>query len=361
MTVVPAGIYQPVSLDRSGLANKAYEAYGVKYPGIYQGYNDQQKARTLEDFSYHLKYLEETLAIDDPAIFIDYAKWAHVLLCSLGLPKDCLSSSLEVLRELLSTELTPALGKKADATIRETMRVLSSAPTTIPSYIRDDQPLAQAAHEYLDALLLHADRTKARDLVMGLVKRGVPVRDVYMDVFQPVLYETGRLWQLQKISVGQEHYVTASTQQVLALFYLQFIAGNKNLAKKGRTLVAASVSGELHEVGIRMVADFFEMDGWDTYYIGANSPSSSIIRMMKEREATVVAISSTMSFHIPEVYSLIRAIRESPDTRDTIIIIGGYPFNVVLDLWKKVGADGYAGRADEAVTLVNNLVTQKNM
>ena len=350
-------IYQPVNLDRRGLALIVYEAYGKKYPDVFRGYNEYQKARTLEDFSYHLEYMEEALAIGDAAIFIDYAKWAQVLFSSLGLPKDCLSSSLEVLRELLNTELPPEMGLQADRYISETIAVLASAQTTIPSFIEEGLPLSHVAHEYLDALLVHADRSKASNLVMELVKSGVPVKEVYLQVFRPVLYETGRLWQQQQISVAKEHYVTASTQQILAQFYLRFIAGNKNVVKRGRTLVAACVSGELHEIGIRMVADFFEMDGWDTYYIGANTPSRSIIQTVKERKATVVAISSTMPFHIPEVYSLIRALRESPDTREVKIIIGGYPFNIVPDLWKKVGADAYAGRADEAVTLANQLFT----
>ena len=180
MSVTESEIYQPVSLDRRGLAFKAYEAYGKKYPEVYRGYNEYQKARTLEDFSYHLQYLEEALSIDDVAILIDYAKWACVLLSSLGLPKDCLSSSFEVLRVLLNSELPPALQIKSNAYITETITALESAPTTIPSFITDDNPFRDVAHEYLDALLKQADRTKAHDLVMQLVKSGVPVKDVYI-------------------------------------------------------------------------------------------------------------------------------------------------------------------------------------
>lgn len=353
MAVTEAEIYHPVSLDRKGLALKAYDAYGKKFPEVIGGYSEYQKARTLEDFGYHLQYLEEALAIGNSAVLIDYATWAHVLLSSLNLPEDCLSSSLEVLRVVLNTELPPAMRIQSDAYITKTITVLKTAPTTVPSFITDDNPLGQVAREYLDALLVHADRAKARELVLDLVKKGIPVREVYLQVFQPVLRETGRLWQLQKISVAQEHYVTASTQQTLAQFYLQFIAGNKTIVKRGRTLVAACVSGELHELGIRMVADFFEMDGWDTYYIGANSPSLSVIQTVKDRKAAVVAISSTMSFHIPVVYSLIRALRESPDTHNVTVIIGGYPFNLIPDLWQKVGADAYAADAKAAVIMAN--------
>ena len=42
-------------------------------------------------------------------------------------------------------------------------------------------------------------------------------------------------------------------------------------------MVATCIGGELHEIGIRMVADFFEMEGWDTYYLGANTPADAVV------------------------------------------------------------------------------------
>ena len=131
---------------------------------------------------------------------------------------------------------------------------------------------------------------------------------------------------------------------------------SKRAKRRGKTLVAVCVSDELHEMGVRMVADFFEMDGWNTYFIGANTPTQSLIAAVKERKADVVALSSTMSFHLPSVDHHIRSLRQDPDTRHVKIIIGGYPFNIVPGLWQKVGADAYAGSADEAVAAGNRLV-----
>ena len=349
-------VYHPVNLNSKENAQKAYETYKERYPDIINGYSEYQRARTLEDFSYHLQYIEESIAVSDAAILIDYTKWAKVLLASLGLPENCLRTSLEVVRDVLDLELPEEQSKKTHEYIEKSLAALIGAPTTIPSFITDDNPLKQEALKYLDFLLLQADRTKARNLVVELVNQGVSVRDVYLFIYQPILHEVGRLWQLQKISVAQEHYVTASTQQILAQFYFQYIARNKNIIKRGKTVVTACVSGELHELGIRMVADFFEMDGWNSYHIGANSPLQSIETTIRERKAVVVAISSTMSFHIPKAFSLIQSLRESPDTRNIIIIIGGYPFNIVPDLWQQIGANAYAKDAEEAVSLSNELV-----
>jgi methanogenic corrinoid protein MtbC1 len=127
--------------------------------------------------------------------------------------------------------------------------------------------------------------------------------------------------------------------------------------RKGRSLVATSVSDEFHDIGIRIVADFFEMDGWDTLYTGANTPAPSVVAMIRDHHADAVAISSTMPVHISRVYELIRAIREDPKTAGTHIIVGGYPFSLVPNLWKCMGADAGAVSADEAVGKANQLVS----
>jgi len=112
--------------------------------------------------------------------------------------------------------------------------------------------------------------------------------------------------------------------------------------------VVTSVAGDLHEIGARMVADFFEMDGWDTVYLGANSPSSAVVEEMKERGAEGLALSATMTPHVSAVAELIQEVRKDPEAGSRWILVGGYPFGVDPDLWREVGADAMALDALEA-------------
>jgi methanogenic corrinoid protein MtbC1 len=123
-----------------------------------------------------------------------------------------------------------------------------------------------------------------------------------------------------------------------------------------RRMVATCVGGELHEIGVRMVADFFEMEGWDTYYLGANTPTTSILQALDDRNADILAISATMTFHVSQVRQLIDAVRASDSGRDIGILVGGYPFNHSANLWRRVGADGFATHAQEAVQRANELL-----
>jgi methanogenic corrinoid protein MtbC1 len=261
---------------------------------------------------------------------------------------------------VLNENLPPGIRVRTGAILTEAITALATAPTTVPSFFTEGDPLDQEAREYLRALIA-ADRARARALVMALVEQDTPLRDIYLHLIQPVLYEVGRLWQVQQITVAQEHYVTAATQQILAQLYLPVAREVKRANRRGRTLVAACAGYELHEVGIRMVADFFEMDGWDTYYTGANTPVESIVKMVADERASAVALSLTMCYHIPHLHRLILSLRDDRETASVKILVGGYPFNLVHGLWQKIGADAYATSAQDAVRAVNRMMDEEGL
>lgn len=106
-----------------------------------------------------------------------------------------------------------------------------------------------------------------------------------------------------------------------------------------------------------MLADIFEMDGWDTYYLGANVPNRSLLQAIVSYKADVVAISATMAYHVHLVKELIALIRQDPTTSHVKIMVGGLPFNLDSHLWQEVGADGYAPGAEEALEVAGDLLS----
>jgi len=346
--------YRPVSLDREYLAGKAFDRYRQKHKKSVSNFSPAQKTRTLEDFKDHIRYLQESLAINNAAIFTDYIGWNRLIIATRHLPSDYLPFTLIALNEVLQQELPVDLRTKTESIIKKGIAVLGQSPAEIPPYITRENSLYTVAQSCLEALTT-ANRKKAWEVIEQAVTSGVPVRDIYLHVFQPVLRETGRLWQIGKAGIAQEHYVTASILLFISRLHDQIHSAAGKTGRRGKTLVAGCVSDELHDVGIRMVADFFEMDGWDTYYIGGNIPAQSLLEAVRDQHADVVALSSTMAFHLPVVHYLVRSLHADPKTRDIKIIVGGYPFNSVPDLWKQVGADAFAGNADDAVAAANRL------
>jgi MerR family transcriptional regulator, light-induced transcriptional regulator len=153
--------------------------------------------------------------------------------------------------------------------------------------------LEKEAKIYLKSLL-KADRLAASSIVKNTLESGCEIKDIYIHIFQATQYEIGRLWQTNRINVAQEHYCTAATQAIMSQLY-PYVFKNK---KNGHRLVAACVNGELHELGIRMVADILEMEGWDTYYLGANTPLKSLLESLSRYQAEVLCISATINYNI---------------------------------------------------------------
>jgi len=113
---------------------------------------------------------------------------------------------------------------------------------------------------------------------------------------------------------------------------------------------------DLHEIGMRMVADFFELEGWHTFYLGANMPAQAVVDTVVVRGAQVLGISATISSHLRAVEEVIRMVRARADCHGVKIMVGGYPFLIAPDLWRKVGADGSAPNAQDATVLGKRLV-----
>jgi methanogenic corrinoid protein MtbC1 len=218
-----------------------------------------------------------------------------------------------------------------------------------------DNPLLCYAERYL-SMLLAGKRKEAQVLIHGLITTKHNIAHIYEHIFQATQYEVGLLWQANKITVAHEHYCTAATQLIMASLYPYIF----EMPKKGAKMVGCTVADNLHEIGIRMISDLFEIDGWDTYYLGANMPDINIISAVKEQQADILAISVTMPFHISKAENLVKKIRNDSSLNNLRIIVGGYPFSLVPGLWKQVGADGSAKDANEAIKLANSMIYVKS-
>jgi MerR family transcriptional regulator, light-induced transcriptional regulator len=306
--------------------------------------------KSIRDAVYHFSYLADALATNNSSLFVDYAAWIKVLFAGLKFQPHVLPVMFQCMTQAIKETLAPEDAAAACEYLDIALVVLPQLPEMVESFFLPEAPHYRLATNYFEALL-SGDRPLGSRLVQDAILQGTGIREIYRYVFQPCQQEVGRLWQMNRITVAQEHYCSVATQIIMS----QISSYTIPFQRIGRRLVATSVSGELHEIGVRMVADFLEMEGWDCYYLGANTPSESIIRAIEERHTDVLAISATISYHVSRVADLIERVRSSSNAARVKIMVGGYPFNITSDLWQQVGADGYARDAQDAVAVANRL------
>lgn len=330
------------------LARAIVERDWILRPALEQRYGDKGRERCLEDARYHLRYLSEAVGAREPALFVHYVTWAKTMLLARNIPIEDLVANLEVMLDVLGKELPTSMQIPAVDYVKSAIGSLALANDN-SSFLDPGQPLAELAHQYLSALLRY-DRHSAAAFILRAVENKISIREIYCHVFERCQYEIGRLWQSNLVCIAQEHYCTASTQLIMSQLYPYIFRSDRPF--RG-TIVAACVNGELHEIGARMLCDLLELEGWNTIYLGANVPTVGIVDVLRDNHSNILAVSASMTFHIPAVREVIAAVRlASPATR---ILVGGYTFKIAPSLWRDVGADDWAKDASDAISLIGGL------
>ncbi|MDZ7794219.1 MAG: cobalamin-dependent protein [Spirochaetia bacterium] len=172
---------------------------------------------------------------------------------------------------------------------------------------------------YLQALL-SGDQKRCTEIVSQLLDEKVDIKMLYNQLFQRSLYETGELWEMNKISVATEHLATSITESLLTLVYPIIFSKPHN----ERTAIVSCVANEFHQIGGKIVADFLELNGWHAHFLGANTPVKDLVEFIDKKEPDLVALSLSLYFNLPKLHKTIEVIRAH--NQKLPILVGGQAF-----------------------------------
>lgn len=177
----------------------------------------------------------------------------------------------------------------------------------------------KAYQNYLAALLA-GDRHHCRAIFESWLESGTELRRVYQDLIQRSLYEVGAMWEQGRASVATEHLATAITESLLSLVYSQLF----NHPQVGKSAVVSCTANEYHQVGAKIVADLFELNGWRGYFLGTNTPTNELLVFINNKAPDVVALSTTVYFNLENLLKTTNAIRAMFPL--VPILVGGQAF-----------------------------------
>ena len=169
---------------------------------------------------------------------------------------------------------------------------------------------------YLNALL-DGDKTQCTQIVQRLIQNNVSIKEIYMELFQRSMYRIGQMWEKEKCSIADEHVATNITEGLIELVSTSFVNENKI----GRMALITCIDKEFHDLGARMVAGYFSANGWNTMYVGSNTPEPEIIRLIQDKRPDVVGISSSFYMNINRLIKLVQTIKENFPEQE--ILVGG--------------------------------------
>lgn len=122
-------------------------------------------------------------------------------------------------------------------------------------------------------------------------------------------------------------------------------------------IVIGVVEGDTHDIGKNIVVMMLEAAGFEICDLGRNVPSHLFVDKALETGADIIGISSLMTTTLDEMKNIVDDLRSRRAEKRPFVIVGGGPVSSAFA--RRIGADGYAANAPEAVRLALRLMKKK--
>lgn len=161
--------------------------------------------------------------------------------------------------------------------------------------------------------------------VSHLLKDDIDIVTLYQKILAPSLHEEFCGPEQIKICIWEEHVRTSIIRTIVESCFPNVIKERDTVyhsPMRGKAVVMCPPM-ELHEIGARMVADFFTLCGFDVTYVGANTPQSEIVNAITYFKPVFVAISITNIYNLVATSTIVENIHQLQKTSDFKLILGG--------------------------------------
>jgi methanogenic corrinoid protein MtbC1 len=204
----------------------------------------------------------------------------------------------------------------------------------------------------LEAALLTGDQRAALAIMHRYLENCSDLIAFERHVVQPALYDIGGKWQANQVTVAQEHMATAIAQSVMTAGLLRSAPAMAN----GKRALLACVEGNSHSLGVRMLADAFQLAGWEVQYLGANVSTPTLIGQVALSKPDLVGLSVSLPEQLHLVNETVAQLRKQCGDARPAILVGGFAFNHMPELAGFVKADTWCADAPSAIVRANQLV-----
>lgn len=127
----------------------------------------------------------------------------------------------------------------------------------------------------------------------------------YEKILTPVMYDVGKRWASNKISVADEH-VCSNTAHSLVKMIL-----DRNMTHSTKKkIVICTPDGEHHNLGVNVLESHMLCKGFKVYNISPSEPHDSVVNFIEKVKPDMIFLSITLADNIKPGQRLVKKIRE---------------------------------------------------
>lgn len=151
----------------------------------------------------------------------------------------------------------------------------------IPLMVREIVAKSSVKNHAINAFklsMVNFDQTMFTNTYNGLLADR-SFREIFKEVFIPLLNELGLLWQTDTISPAHEHFITALIKQKILINTEKL--QDRQPTKRDKVFVPFLPENEIHEIGLLYINYEITLRGYKSIYLGQTVPLDTLKDVMK--------------------------------------------------------------------------------
>ncbi|MGN0435608.1 MAG: homocysteine S-methyltransferase family protein [Wujia sp.] len=282
--------------------------------------------------------LPERINVNTAFLTMAIARGLTMAICNPG--------QAQLMNAALSVDLLMAKKDSDNAYVENVISIASNAAVNTPVSKGEE---ITGSKIYVD--VVKGNKAAIVDDVRAAIDGGAKPQEIIDKDLIPAVNKVGELYEKKKYFLPQ--LIAGATAMDMAIEFITPLLKIKEAQKSKGTVVIATVEGDIHDIGKNLVALMLRNYGYNVIDLGKDVPADIIIQAAIDNKADVIGLSALMTTTMMKMKEVVEKVRK-----------GRHPFKVIIggavvsqSFADEIGADGYSADANEAVKLVDRLLT----
>ncbi len=204
--------------------------------------------------------------------------------------------------------------------------------------------------EQIQKAVFDGDEQLTVNLVNDALAAGLNAQDIVDRGLVKGLHDCGAGYEAGEKFIPEMLMAAEAMKASMAILKPHLAAGE---AGAGGKVVLATVEGDVHDIGLELVATMLGSAGFHVNFMGPDVETARIIEAVKADKPHLLGLSALLTNTMDEMPVIIKKLEQEGLRSSLKVIIGGAP--VSQDFADRIGADGYAYDAAAAVPVAKRL------
>jgi len=174
------------------------------------------------------------------------------------------------------------------------------------------------------------EQEKCIELVNDALKsQSISIEDLYENVLRMSMSHLTDVESDVNHKIWKEHIQSGIVRSVIEMAYPYVLSQRNKIASKRAAVICPD--GEQHELGARMVSDYIRMMGFETFFVGRDTPRKELFDLIDTLKLDLIAISVTNYYNLSKAVQMVAFIEANfPNIK---LIVGGKGFEMNPNLF----------------------------